>query len=561
MLPSFWGQKKVLPQPKYMYYTPEPVQIHFIEPDNGPHFDHEFDEKEDETPTNADVPMNLDECIFSDTIISDEMIVTIPEVLLSCDESDEKPTKRKNKKRGKKSMKPKRRILRKKNISLVDDDVVAMASKPHLTRIISDIFSPGAFVPAATVEQQQAIKNHLIATAHSDAAPELSSKRSSCITGTDIACICNVNPYANSDPKSRFREKALHISIPMNDNMRHGHVYEAVALEKLKYAYIDGVKVKCVFNIKFIQHPFFKYIGGTLDALVELEDGRVFVVEVKCPPKRKIIHGCVPGLYMPQIQSYLLLTGLSHCAFVQYKPPGPRGGAEVFDITMVPADPEFISIRLPYIFRFYLHLNLWNNTCYLWLYAYTRLLQWQNDDRSGKLTMADCSKNITSEEDQDIKEYRNRIKTYNRTHTIKECKALRRTIFLICLFLSVKKRKQMVRDSLELFKSADSLCDFSSSVCYVHLEQNKQKRRIFRGRYQNTNGGRPQSVNADIDDYVCLVTLNKTNKIKTSCVRTSTFSDMKNDTGNASCCYSRTFQRANEDSMDVDMCVVRLNHK
>lgn len=224
------------------------------------------------------------------------------------------------------------------------------------------------------IERQQAIKNELLGKYFCDGAPALSQERSSCITATDVACICNQNSFAGSDPVSTFRKKALRIAIPTNANMEHGKRYEPVALAKLtSKQLIDGSHIVRLFNVHFVKHPQYNWLGGTLDGVVELEDGRVMVVEVKCPKTRKIVPGVVPSYYMSQVQTYLMITGLDQCAFIQFKPTGRRGAKEVFDITIVNADREMMAIQMGTLRKFYIHLYMWNETCYKWLFARIQL--------------------------------------------------------------------------------------------------------------------------------------------------------------------------------------------
>lgn len=203
----------------------------------------------------------------------------------------------------------------------------------------------------------------LLARGEAPSAPALDPRRRDCVTASDIAAICGENGFET--PVSVLRKKMLHTSMPDNEFTLHGKKYEPVAIAKVVAGSVDGSKVKAVHYLKFLQGEDVPWIGGTLDGVLELEDGRVFVLEVKCPLKRRIVDGCVPGHYMSQIQTYMFLTGLNACVFAQFAPYGLRGvrkpSPEVLSLTLVARDPRYIPLRLPLLKRFRDRLVGWRH--------------------------------------------------------------------------------------------------------------------------------------------------------------------------------------------------------
>ena len=203
----------------------------------------------------------------------------------------------------------------------------------------------------------------LLARGETESAPALDPRRRDCVTASDVAAICGENSYET--PVSVLRKKMLRLSTPDNEYTLHGKEYEPVAIAKVAAGSVDGSRVKAVHYLKFLQGEEVPWIGGTLDGVLELEDGRAFVLEVKCPLKRRIVDGCVPGHYMSQIQTYMFLTGLNACAFVQFAPLGLRGvrkpSPEVLSITLVARDPRYIPLRLPLLKRFHDRLVGWRH--------------------------------------------------------------------------------------------------------------------------------------------------------------------------------------------------------
>lgn len=203
----------------------------------------------------------------------------------------------------------------------------------------------------------QATLKSLLERYHNDAPPGLDPRRTYSVTASDIAAICGENPYETAD--GVLRKKMFHVVTPDNENTIHGRKYEPIAIGQVKGKVIDGSKVKQVYYIKYVAHPKYTWLGGTLDGIIELEDGRVFVMEVKCPLKRRIIDGLIPSYYMSQVQTYMFITGLNACVFVQYKPKmGPRS-KEKLDLTLIKADEWYIPIRLRILKQFRDRMVIW----------------------------------------------------------------------------------------------------------------------------------------------------------------------------------------------------------
>lgn len=113
------------------------------------------------------------------------------------------------------------------------------------------------------------------------------------------------------------------------------HEDEAVALYEAR----TGERV---FDMGLVQHPRVSWIAGSPDGVTL--SGKL--VEVKCPYGRRIQRGVVPAHYMGQVQCLMDILGLQSCDFVQYWPGSPKRPEQVFDVTTIPYDPEYMASRL-----------------------------------------------------------------------------------------------------------------------------------------------------------------------------------------------------------------------
>lgn len=107
----------------------------------------------------------------------------------------------------------------------------------------------------------------------------------------------------------------------VTDAMQHGVDTELQAL----MAYQAAQKHGDCRQSEFILHPSIEYFGGTPDGLVGPDGG----VEIKCPTTPTFVSwkasGSVPGDHLPQMISYLLITGRKWWDFAAYDPRIKKG--------------------------------------------------------------------------------------------------------------------------------------------------------------------------------------------------------------------------------------------
>ena len=116
--------------------------------------------------------------------------------------------------------------------------------------------------------------------------------RGNMLTASDAATAIGKNPYQTPDDLL-LKKCGLGEKFTGNAATLHGEKYEDEA--RILYEQRHG---EVVHEIGLVPHPVHKWLGGSPDGVSE--SGKL--VEIKCPPQRKIIPGEVPGHYMPQLQ-------------------------------------------------------------------------------------------------------------------------------------------------------------------------------------------------------------------------------------------------------------------
>lgn len=185
------------------------------------------------------------------------------------------------------------------------------------------------------------------------AAP-LDPRRAGIVTGSNVAAICGENPW--SSRRAVLYKMSLRLpSIDTPDTLR-GKQNE----EKAFRAFCEKEGAECVeYPGRFRTHPVYEWLGGTIDGLARMPDGRVVLVEIKVP--RRIHSDGLPLQYVGQVQTYLHVWAdtVDRCAFVQMRVAGPRT-PEQLDVQWVDRDDRYLALRLPHLLAFWRELMLWS---------------------------------------------------------------------------------------------------------------------------------------------------------------------------------------------------------
>lgn len=187
-------------------------------------------------------------------------------------------------------------------------------------------------------------------------AGELSADREMALTGSEIPTFCSENRF--EDANTCFFNKIYGKKQVDNEYTQHGRKYEPVAISKFKKQ--TGAKV---FYVTFMRSEKYPFLGGTFDFLAIMPDGEGVLGEVKCPLKRSI-GDSVPPQYVGQVQTYLEISNLPICLFVQYKteyvtPARKWKRPEKMIITTVPYDPNYFKVRMPVLWDFWVKICAW----------------------------------------------------------------------------------------------------------------------------------------------------------------------------------------------------------
>lgn len=140
---------------------------------------------------------------------------------------------------------------------------------------------------------------------------ELDQRRKGRITGSRVAAVLGVSPYATRADVLREMVREWH-GAPQeftgNDATRYGQAHEAEAIAE--YECSMGVLIHGAQQL--VAHPAYDWLAVTPDGLVG-DDG---MIEVKCPYRGTYTSLDEAAHYRPQVQLQLTVTARDWCDFV-----------------------------------------------------------------------------------------------------------------------------------------------------------------------------------------------------------------------------------------------------
>ena len=128
------------------------------------------------------------------------------------------------------------------------------------------------------------------------------------ITASDVSTVLGYNKY--QDAQTLLANKLKNYRNIDSDSTSHGKKFEPMAVEYLSNKF--GVKIHEP-GLKL--HPKLDYLGATPDGIFE-KDGELFLLEIKCPLRRKI-DGKIPYNYFCQMQVQMEVWDIDTCYFLE----------------------------------------------------------------------------------------------------------------------------------------------------------------------------------------------------------------------------------------------------
>ena len=173
------------------------------------------------------------------------------------------------------------------------------------------------------------------------------------LTASSLASILGENPYSTSNDVY-LQKIGASPKFAGNFFTRYGQRYErdaAVVFQYLTGELVIEEQIGLVIHEYTKPNDMYNY-GSRYAATPDYVTYRKSLIEIKCPPRRKIAH-FVPKHYQSQVQLQLEVCGANLCYFVQYKPPKGEIGLGQFDIVEVPHDKIWFNRVVPKLDTFW----------------------------------------------------------------------------------------------------------------------------------------------------------------------------------------------------------------
>ncbi len=193
------------------------------------------------------------------------------------------------------------------------------------------------------------------------------------LTSSDAATALGINPY-QKPVELLFNKCGAGKPFEGNVATLHGQKYEDTAIEY--YAQAMG-KVNHEFGLidfnsvtrsddthSQTNYPNGVYwMAGSTDGIAEdvrgLED--LVVLEVKCPYRRKIIHGTCPAYYLPQVQLNMAILNIEKADFIEFIPENHLGNRRPMELNIVriQRDRDWFDKNVPIIEALWKDIEYW----------------------------------------------------------------------------------------------------------------------------------------------------------------------------------------------------------
>jgi len=177
-------------------------------------------------------------------------------------------------------------------------------------------------------------------------SPEWFDQRKGVLTASDVPTALGNNKY-KSQWQLLLDKCGAGKPFTGNEATRWGNFYEDTAIEKYSL-----IKNKTVHSFGLIIHKEHSWLGGSPDGITS--DG--ILLEVKCPLRRKIIHGEVPEHYLAQVLINMEICDLDMAHFIEFVPGKSDSDFEI-NIVEVPRNRKWFEYSLPVLREFWDSVN------------------------------------------------------------------------------------------------------------------------------------------------------------------------------------------------------------
>jgi putative phage-type endonuclease len=194
------------------------------------------------------------------------------------------------------------------------------------------------------------------------------------LTSSDAGTALGLNPY-QKPVELLFKKCGAGEPFKGNVATLHGQKYEDEAIEHYcnamgKKNYDFGLlDYNAVTDRTHDSHAVTNYpngvywMAGSTDGIVidkrGLED--LVVLEVKCPYRRKIIHGKCPEYYYPQVQLNMAILDIEKADFIEYIPANHLGKKNPMELNIVriQRDRNWFDTNVPILEAAWKDIELW----------------------------------------------------------------------------------------------------------------------------------------------------------------------------------------------------------
>ena len=178
--------------------------------------------------------------------------------------------------------------------------------------------------------------------------PEWYDRRKTLMTASDVAGALGIPAFEGQSGNIRDNliKQKVGGTFKGNKFTQHGNDNEDMVCARLAAIVGDDA-----LEFGLLVHPELEWLGASPDGIFRKSG---YMIEIKCPYKRRIVPGEIPHHYFPQVQTQMEVCDLNATYFCQWQPAHlSHTGEEIFDIVLIERDRAWFQKHRETLYEFW----------------------------------------------------------------------------------------------------------------------------------------------------------------------------------------------------------------
>lgn len=195
------------------------------------------------------------------------------------------------------------------------------------------------------------------------------NQRKGKLTSSDAGTALGMSPYTKSY-ELLLQKAGAPYEFKGSVNTWHGEKFESEAIDKYSQIYLKEnheyglVSYSDLDPIRTKKYNYdLSFLAGSPDGVArDIETDELILLEVKCPPGRKLKSGYCPAHYYAQVQLNMLILDLQKADYIEYVPanePPQYLPTTKWNIMRIYRNENWLEQNIPKLIKFWQDVQYW----------------------------------------------------------------------------------------------------------------------------------------------------------------------------------------------------------